>query len=117
MNLLLAGQARHRARPGSALPAGAQDVLAVVADPLRPVHLVVTSGRAGRRSFVSWQPWDARTGTGNHYTALPAAVCDALLDAGLITVGPAVQDPRREVRVVGITEAGRRTRRPAAYAA
>ncbi|WP_377268540.1 hypothetical protein [Peterkaempfera sp. SMS 1(5)a] len=118
MTVLYAGAVRHRAKPGSVLPAGAQDVLAVVADPSRPVHLVVTTGRAARRSFVSWQPWDARTGTGNCYTALPAAVCEALLEAGLIAPGPVVQDPSRQVRTVGLTEAGRRRRaRPSAYAA
>lgn len=118
MNALYAGAARDRARSGSFLPAGARDVLAVVADPARPVHLVVASGLPARRSFVSWQPWDARTGTGNCYTALPAAVCEALLEAGLIAPGPAVHDPRRQVRTIALTEAGRRHRtRPAAHAA
>jgi hypothetical protein len=81
-------------------------VLAVVADPRRPVHLVVTVGRVTRRRFVSWQPWDRDTRTGNCYTALSTAVCDALLDAGLIATGPVVQDPKRQVQTIGITEAG-----------
>ncbi|MFJ6213308.1 hypothetical protein ACIQGZ_08270 [Streptomyces sp. NPDC092296] len=117
MNSTLAGQARHRARPGSTLPAGTQAVLAVVGDPQRPVHLVVTTGRVARRSFISWQPWDAAARTGNCYTALPASVCDALLDAGLITLGAVVQDPQRQVQAIGLTEAGRlRRSRPAVAA-
>ncbi|AXI80409.1 hypothetical protein [Peterkaempfera bronchialis] len=118
MNLLHAGQTRHRVRPVPTLPAGTEEVLAVVADPQRPVHLVVTAGRAACRRFVSWQPWDPVTRTGNCYHALSAPVCDALLEAGLITLGPVVQDPQRQVQTIGLTETGRCCwARPAVHAA
>ena len=110
MNLLHGGRSRDRLDAGSVLPLGAQGVLEVIADPQRPVHLVVTTVRSSRRSFVSWQPWDPQTRTGNCYRALPTATCDALFEAGLIQAGATVSDPGRQVQTISLTEAGRLSR-------
>jgi hypothetical protein len=49
----------------------------------------------GRRRYSYWQPFDAATGKGSCYVALPTAECDALHAAGRITLGEPLVDPSK----------------------
>lgn len=78
---------------GASPDAGGSGVLRLMADPRTPVFVTVHTG--GRRRYGYWQPYDARTGRGGCYVALPTAVCDRLYDTGRITLGEPLVDPTK----------------------
>ncbi len=98
--------APSRTRRDSLTPE-ALEVLRVIADPVRPVYLTLPHTRHNRRRFCYWQPYDTATATGNHYSSLPLAVCEELVDRGLVELGPAANDPSKATRSVSLTPAGR----------
>ncbi|EFL37546.1 hypothetical protein ACFTZ8_15370 [Streptomyces fungicidicus] len=88
-------RSRSAAAPVPAVrPAGAAtDVLRIIADPRTPTYVTVHA--SGRRRYSYWRPLDSTTGAGGCYASLPTAECDALHEAGRITLGEPVVDPHR----------------------
>jgi hypothetical protein len=109
------GRAAAPLRP---LDAADAELLRVVSDPRTPVFLTVHAG--GRRRYGYWQPFDARTGRGGCYVALPTEACDLLHATGRIALGEPLADPGRtiyRVRPAGAPTAARRPVRATAHAA
>ncbi|KOT37268.1 hypothetical protein ADK41_20620 [Streptomyces caelestis] len=80
-------------RPRTPADTTRTDVLRIISDPRTPTY--VTEYANGRRRYSYWRPLDSATGTGGCYAALPTAECDALHEAGRITLGEPVVDPNR----------------------
>ncbi|MGX4694533.1 hypothetical protein [Streptomyces sp. JNUCC 63] len=78
-------------------PLGVTDaeLLRIISDPCTPVFLTVHAG--GRRRYSYWQPFDAHTGRGSCYVALPTDACDILHSTGRITLGEPLVDPGRTI--------------------
>ncbi|WP_112467350.1 hypothetical protein [Streptomyces triticisoli] len=94
------------------------ELLRIICDPYTPVFLTVHAG--GRRRYSYWQPFDARTGKGSCYVALPTDVCDILHSTGRITLGEPLVDPGRtiyRVRPADTLTAAQRLVRKTAHAA
>lgn len=88
----------YRSRAAAPVPPlGATDaeLLRIISDPCTPVFLTVHAG--GRRRYSYWQPFDARTGRGSCYVALPTDACDTLHSTGRITLGEPLVEPGRTI--------------------
>ncbi|MFF8941701.1 hypothetical protein ACF1A5_05325 [Streptomyces sp. NPDC014864] len=83
----------HRGRSGAPLSPKGADLLRIINDPGTTVFLTVHAG--GRRRYSYWKPFDAATGQGSCYVALPTAECDALHSSGRIALGEPVVDPAK----------------------
>ncbi|PZH17801.1 hypothetical protein C1I97_04685 [Streptomyces sp. NTH33] len=101
-------------------PLDAEDaeLLRIISDPCTPVFLTVHAG--GRRRYSYWQPFDAHTGRGSCYVALPTEACDILRSTGRITLGEPLVEPSRtiyRIRLADTLTAPQRPVRATAHAA
>ncbi|MBX9392709.1 hypothetical protein K4749_03655 [Streptomyces sp. TRM72054] len=70
-----------------------KDIARLISDPSTPVFVTVHAN--GRRRYGYWRAYDAATGRGSCYVALPTDECDRLHAAGRITLGEPVVDPAK----------------------